>query len=82
MSVSDVDRGIDLGPADRLPPQDVSAEKSILGSMMLSKDAISDTSEIIRGTDFYRPAHEMIYDAIADLFGRGEPSTRSPSPTS
>ena len=73
MSVSDVDRGIDLGPADRLPPQDVSAEKSILGSMMLSKDAISDTSDIIRGTDFYRPAHEMIYDAIADLFGRGEP---------
>ena len=73
MSVSDVESHVDLGGQDRLPPQDVSAEKSVLGSMMLSKDAISDTSEIIRASDFYRPAHEMIYDAIADLYGRGEP---------
>ena len=73
MSVSDVEREMDLGPADRLPPQDVSAEKSVLGSMMLSKDAISDCAEGLRASDFYRPAHEMIYDAIADLFGRGEP---------
>ncbi len=73
MSVSDVEAPLDLGPVDRLPPQDVTAEKSILGSMMLSKDAISDTAEILRASDFYRPAHELIYDAIADLFGRGEP---------
>jgi replicative DNA helicase len=73
MSVSDVEREMDLGSPDRLPPQDVSAEKSILGSMMLSKDAISDVAEALRSSDFYRPAHEMIYDAIADLFGRGEP---------
>jgi replicative DNA helicase len=73
MSVSDVEREMDLGSPDRLPPQDVSAEKSVLGSMMLSKDAITDVAESIRATDFYRPAHEMIYDAIADLFGRGEP---------
>ncbi|MCA1780807.1 MAG: replicative DNA helicase [Dermatophilaceae bacterium] len=73
MSVSDVEREMDLGSPDRLPPQDVSAEKSVLGSMMLSKDAISDVAETLRANDFYRPAHEMIYDAIADLFGRGEP---------
>ena len=73
MSVSDVEREMDLGSPDRLPPQDVSAEKSVLGSMMLSKDAISDVAEALRASDFYRPAHEMIYDAIADLFGRGEP---------
>jgi replicative DNA helicase len=42
--------------------------------MMLSKDAIADVVETIRGADFYRPAHELIYDAILDLYGRGEPA--------
>ncbi|MGW6129057.1 replicative DNA helicase [Cellulomonas sp. NPDC055163] len=41
---------------------------------MLSKDAIADVVEQLRGTDFYRPAHEAIYDAILDLYGRGEPA--------
>ncbi|MGL5828136.1 MAG: DnaB-like helicase C-terminal domain-containing protein, partial [Angustibacter sp.] len=59
---------------DRTPPQDVAAEQSVLGGMMLSKDAIADVVEVLRGTDFYRPAHELIYDAILDLYGRGEPA--------
>src|SRR5690625_5855882 len=42
--------------------------------MMLSKDAIADVIEVLRGSDFYRPAHEAIYDAIIDLYGRGEPA--------
>jgi replicative DNA helicase len=42
--------------------------------MLLSKDAISDVVEILRERDFYRPAHELIYDAIVDLYGRGEPA--------
>ena len=42
--------------------------------MMLSKDAIADVIEALRGTDFYRPTHEQIYDAIIDLYGRGEPA--------
>src|SRR5690625_7349369 len=42
--------------------------------MLLSKDAIADVVEIARGQDFYRPAHETIYDAIIDLYGRGEPA--------
>ena len=41
--------------------------------MLLSKDAIADVVEVLRGVDFYRPAHETIYDAIVDLYGRGEP---------
>ena len=41
---------------------------------MISKDAIADVVEQIRGTDFYRPAHEVVYDAIIDLYGRGEPA--------
>ena len=59
---------------DRTPPQDMAAEQSVLGSMLLSKDAIADVTEAVRGTDFYRPAHEMVHDAIIDLYGRGEPA--------
>ena len=65
----DAARGI-----DRTPPQDMTAEQCVLGAMMLSKDAIADVVEALRGTDFYRPAHEQIYDAIVDLYGRGEPA--------
>ncbi|MFP5334562.1 MAG: replicative DNA helicase [Actinomycetes bacterium] len=61
----------DLG---RTPPQDVAAEQSVLGGMMLSKDAIADVVEVLRGIDFYRPAHELVYEAIIDLYGRGEPA--------
>ncbi len=60
--------------AGRTPPQDNDAEQSVLGSMLLSKDAIAEVSESVRGTDFYRPAHETIYDAIVDLYGRSEPA--------
>ncbi|WP_418275421.1 replicative DNA helicase [Isoptericola jiangsuensis] len=59
---------------DRTPPQDVAAEMSVLGGMLLSKDAIADVIEEIRGNDFYRPAHELVYEAIIDLYGRGEPA--------
>ncbi len=59
---------------DRTPPQDVAAEQSVLGGMLISKDAIADVVEELKGNDFYRPAHELIYDAIMDLYGRGEPA--------
>jgi replicative DNA helicase len=52
----------------------MAAEQSVLGAMMISKDAIADVLEVIRGVDYYRPAHEMIHDAIIDLYGRGEPA--------
>jgi replicative DNA helicase len=58
----------------RMPPQDPDAEQSVLGSMLISKDAIGEVNEVLGGTDFYRPAHETIYDAIVDLYGRGEPA--------
>src|SRR5690625_7829066 len=52
------DRGL-----ERTPPQDLAAERGVLGGMMLSKDAIADVVETVRGNDFYRPAHEMIFEA-------------------
>jgi replicative DNA helicase len=58
----------------RTPPQDLAAEQSVLGGMLLSKDAIADVVEVLRGQDFYRPAHELIFDAVLDLYGRGEPA--------
>lgn len=63
----------DYGTPDRTPPNDMAAEQSVLGGMLLSKDAIADVVETIRSGDFYRPAHGVIYDAILDLYGRGEP---------
>ncbi len=42
--------------------------------MLLSKDAIADVVEALRGGDFYKPAHQTIYEAILDLYGRGEPA--------
>ncbi len=61
-------------PGDRTPPQDMAAEQSVLGAMMISKDAIADVLEAVRGVDYYRPAHEAIHDTIIDLYGRGEPA--------
>jgi replicative DNA helicase len=58
----------------RQPPQDLAAEQSVLGGMLLSKDAIADVLEKLRPSDFYRPAHQNVYDAILDLYGRGEPA--------
>lgn len=59
--------------ARTLPHDDV-AEQSVLGGMMLSKDAIADVVEVLRGSDFYKPAHENIYEAIITLYGHGEPA--------
>src|SRR5580693_7408890 len=59
---------------ERTPPHDVAAEQCVLGGMLLSKDAISDVIETLRPTDHYRPAHQLIYEAILDLYGRGEPA--------
>jgi len=58
----------------RQPPQDLVAEQSVLGGMLLSKDAIADVLERLRPGDFYRPAHQNVYDAVLDLYGRGEPA--------
>ncbi|WP_084436020.1 replicative DNA helicase [Aldersonia kunmingensis] len=63
--------GEDFG---RQPPQDMAAEQSVLGGMLLSKDAIADVLEVLRPGDFYRPAHQSVYDAILDLYARGEPA--------
>lgn len=57
----------------RLPPQDIDAEKGLLGSLMLDKDAIIKVADVLRPDDFYKTAHRNIYKVIEDLFNQGEP---------
>ena len=59
---------------ERTPPHDVLAEQSALGGMLLSKDAVADVIEVIRGRDFYLPKHELIFDAVLNLYSHGEPT--------
>lgn len=55
------------------PPQDNAAEMSVLGAMMLSREAITEVTEVLTGADFYRPAHETIFRTITELHTKGEP---------
>ena len=76
MSIADIseDRlGAPRG-AERTPPHDVLAEQSTLGGMLLSTDAVADVVESLRGTDFYVPKHELIFEAILSLYSHGEPT--------
>jgi len=57
----------------KLPPQDIEAEKSLLGSLMLDKDAIVKVADFLHADDFYKKIHQDIYQAIEDLFSKGEP---------
>ena len=59
---------------ERTPPHDLAAEQCVLGGMLMSKDAISDVMEVIQPGDYYRPAHQLVHEAVLDLYGRGEPA--------
>lgn len=74
MSVTELHPADEAPGPNRTPPNDVAAEQSVLGAMLLSKDAIADVVEVLREGDFYRPAHATIFGTILDLYGRGEPA--------
>ena len=57
----------------KLPPQDLEAERSVLGALMLDKEAIIKVADLIKPSDFYQPSHAKIFDAIFELFEKGEP---------
>jgi replicative DNA helicase len=57
----------------RIPPNNIEAEQSVLGAMLLDKEAISTATEFISGEDFYREAHKEIFEAIVDIYNKGEP---------
>ncbi|MEO0024319.1 MAG: hypothetical protein RL196_760 [Actinomycetota bacterium] len=64
----------DSNAAGRVLPNDLLAEQSTLGAMLISTDAVAAVFGLINGKDFYAPKHELIFEAIVTLFGQGEPT--------
>lgn len=62
-----------LSTIEKIPPQNLEAEQSTLGSMMLERSALEKGMEILKAEDFYRPAHQEVYDALMSLAERDEP---------
>ncbi|MEW6059189.1 MAG: replicative DNA helicase [Actinomycetota bacterium] len=58
---------------DRVPPHNLEAEESVLGSMMLSAEAIADVVEVVKPDDFYRSANGKIFDTLRSVYARGDP---------
>ena len=57
----------------RVMPHSVEAEQSVVGAMLMDRDAITTASEIISGNDFYQSAYGVIFDAMVELFNEGKP---------
>ena len=57
----------------RIPPQSIEAELSVLGAMMLKKDAVIQAIELLRADEFYRQAHRVVFEAMEKLVREGEP---------
>ena len=57
----------------RLPPQDIDAEKSVLGALMLEPNAIIKVADVLLSKDFYKPEHQTIFQAILELFEKSKP---------
>ena len=58
---------------EKLPPQNIEAERSLLGALMLSKNAIVNVADFLDSSDFYRKIHQGIYEAMIDIYEQGEP---------
>ncbi len=58
---------------EKLPPQSVEAERSLLGSLMIGGDAILKVADFLQPQDFYRKPHQQIYEAMMEIYEQGEP---------
>jgi len=68
-----VENAMDISALSRIPPQSIEAEQSVLGSMLVDKEAIPTVMEILKPEDFYRPDHREIYEVVIELFDRAQP---------
>jgi replicative DNA helicase len=73
-SIEDVRRRSRANDVGRVPPHNLQAEESLLGAMLLSRDAIAAAVELCVADDFYKPAHGHVYEAVCSLYGQGEPA--------
>ena len=64
---------LDTSRLQRIPPYNIEAEESLLGAMLISRDAVSSVLEIVKSDDFYRKQNQVIFDATLELFSKGEP---------
>lgn len=60
-------------PFERIPPQSLEAEQAFLGSLLIDPDALLKVVELVKPHDFYRRVHQLVYEAIMDLFDKSEP---------
>ena len=63
-----------VNAVERVPPHNLDAEQSALGSMMLERSALEKAQEILSEEDFYRPAHQQVFDALVSLSEKDEPA--------
>ncbi|MCL4427263.1 replicative DNA helicase, partial [Patescibacteria group bacterium] len=61
------------GSIDRLPPQNLEAEMSVLGSILIDKEALGKIADFLAQRDFYKPSHGLIFAAMLELYEKGEP---------
>lgn len=57
----------------RVPPYNMEAEQSVLGAMLMDRNAIGAVTEILSGDEFYRESHKLLFDAIMELYDKDEP---------
>ena len=57
----------------RVPPHNDEAERSVIGAMLMDKDAIMTAAEMLNGDDFYQTAYGILFDAMVELFNEGQP---------
>ena len=65
--------GQSLSYFQKTPPHDAEAERAVLSSMFIDREAVSTAMEILKADDFYRPDNKLIFEAALDLFAKGEP---------
>ena len=73
-SIDDAQRSQRSAARARVVPHDLGAEESLLGAMLLSRDAIVEAVQICSSDDFYKPAHGHVFDAVTSLYAQGEPA--------
>lgn len=59
--------------SERVPPQNLEAEQSVLGALLIDRDAVMSASNLLRPEDFYSDKHQQLFTAVMAIFGRGEP---------
>lgn len=63
----------DITQIEKIPPQSIEAESSLLGSILLDKDAMLKIADIVQPDDFYKNSNGQIYEAILELYQKNEP---------